>query len=265
MDRQGNSLLELIVAMALSAVVFTLMVAYLVPTLRASTKGQVRAEMQQQAMLALGRIADDLQRSSPGGVSLNDSEFSALIPKTVAPGCPPPTAPPQSTPVVLAIQRVNYEDTNGNTEWQPFVQVYAWNPVPKAPFPLTGSTMQMAGGVSVQLGNLITFQSRSGVRFPCGSVCCFADAPTKLSDATLVGMVSSPPASPTILANNVSYFVVAVSNVVKTNGAGPCCPPLPIINSPITLFIQLVRQGNTGARSPEFQNFSKTVSLRNTD
>lgn len=67
---RGLSLAEVLVTSFLMTLLLGLAVAFLIPTLRAQTRGAVAAGLQEQAVLALNRVAMRLQQSSAPGISL---------------------------------------------------------------------------------------------------------------------------------------------------------------------------------------------------
>lgn len=85
---RGFTLIEVLVAAALTLILLGLIYWFLVPSLRLSSQGAARVEGQQQALNALNRAERDLQQSAPGGVSLfpqdpanpNDPVGVALVP-----------------------------------------------------------------------------------------------------------------------------------------------------------------------------------------
>lgn len=77
--RGGLTLTEVIVAAALGLMALGLAWSYLIPVLRASTRGSLRVEMEQQALVALGKIVGDLQSSNVGGLSVRVTDPVALV------------------------------------------------------------------------------------------------------------------------------------------------------------------------------------------
>lgn len=70
MTRRAYSLIEIIFSLALIGLVAGLSLGFLFPALRASVRGTLRVEMQQQAVTALNRLCGDVRRTSVAGLSL---------------------------------------------------------------------------------------------------------------------------------------------------------------------------------------------------
>lgn len=132
--RPGFTLVEVMVAGALSLLVLSLVYAFLVPTMRAQLKGTTRAQLQLEATNALETMARDLYRTAPGAWSLRSD---------------PPSA--------LGLMRQDTVLATGQRAWDPFVIVYAqlddrlvrrqWPPEPPTlALPLPG------GGAPMRLG-----------------------------------------------------------------------------------------------------------------
>lgn len=100
----GFSLLELLVAVALMGMLGTLFVWFLVPSMRISGQQSARAELQQQAVLAVNRVAAVLQTTAAAGVSRRASE-----PVTVA-----------------AVPLVNV-DSQGRQQWATNMTLFYWD------------------------------------------------------------------------------------------------------------------------------------------
>lgn len=102
--RRGLSLLELLVAVALMGMLGTLFVWFLVPSMRISGQQSARAELQQQAVLAVNRVASVLQTTAAAGISRRASE---------------PVA-------VAAVPLVNV-DNQGRQQWATNLTVVYWD------------------------------------------------------------------------------------------------------------------------------------------
>jgi len=100
---------EVLVAAALTLLLLTMLFMFLVPSMRASMLGMARAEMQQEAHRAAGRICGDLQLSVSTGVSL--------------------TPPSQESPVYVGITRLGGVQSQGGQVfqlWEDSLVVYGW-------------------------------------------------------------------------------------------------------------------------------------------
>lgn len=70
MKRSAFTLLEILIALGILVVVGSLISLLLVRTMRATTRGTLRVEMQQQAVIAMQRILTDLHKSCCAGVTV---------------------------------------------------------------------------------------------------------------------------------------------------------------------------------------------------
>jgi prepilin-type N-terminal cleavage/methylation domain-containing protein len=68
--RRGFTLAEVLIALALLVLVAALLLQLLIPTFRAASRGAVRIEMEQRALVALSRLASDLEESAPGATAV---------------------------------------------------------------------------------------------------------------------------------------------------------------------------------------------------
>lgn len=67
--KRGATLLEVLAASSLSLLALSVLVGVMVPAFRASAYSNARMEMQQEAAVALRRMGQELQRSTPLGMS----------------------------------------------------------------------------------------------------------------------------------------------------------------------------------------------------
>ncbi len=130
---RGFTLLETVVGVGLVVLVLGLATLLFVRTLKASLRGTLRAEMQQQALVASNQLAQDLARTTPEGVSLRTES-----PPWVVAICPL-SDPAQGEPAPLL--------ANGSLLWSPRFWVYhyreseqllvraSWPPGAVAPLP----------------------------------------------------------------------------------------------------------------------------------
>lgn len=109
-SRNGFTLIELLVGLALLGLLSLMFVWFLVPTLRMASLGTTRVDIQQMAVLAANRIAADLLKSSPAGVSLHSRAL----------------ADPTSAPVVVAVIPLADLDEEGRRVWESEVTAYFW-------------------------------------------------------------------------------------------------------------------------------------------
>lgn len=110
MRRRGMSLLETLLAGTLLTMVMGLVLSFLVPTFRNSSRGGLRVEMQQQASISMERLVIDLEHGAPASVS--------ILP-----------APAGSNEVSgVAVQRMEGYTSSGSQLWETQLIVYYWLP-----------------------------------------------------------------------------------------------------------------------------------------
>jgi len=102
--RAGLSLVELLVTVALMGMLGTLFVWFLVPSMRISGQQSARAELQQQAVLAVNRIAAVLQTTASAGISRRASE-----------------------PVTVAAVPLLNVDNQGRQQWATNMTLFYWD------------------------------------------------------------------------------------------------------------------------------------------
>ena len=110
MRRRGMSLLETLLAGTLLTMVMGLVLSFLIPTFRNSSRGGLRVEMQQQASIALERLVIDLEHGAPASVSL----------------LPAPTGTEEVSGV--AVQRMEGYTSSGSQLWETQLIFYYWLP-----------------------------------------------------------------------------------------------------------------------------------------
>ena len=108
--RRGIGLLETLLAGALLTMVMGLVLSFLIPTFRNSSRGGLRVEMQQQASLAMEKLVIDLEHGAPASVSL----------------LPAPTGSGEVSGV--AVQRMDGFTSSGTQLWETQLIVYYWLP-----------------------------------------------------------------------------------------------------------------------------------------
>jgi len=110
MRRRGMSLLETLLAGALLTMVMGLVLSFLIPTFRNSSRGALRVEMQQQASTTLERLVIDLEHGAPASVSI----------------LPAPTGTNDVSGV--AVQRMEGYTSSGAQVWETQLIAYYWLP-----------------------------------------------------------------------------------------------------------------------------------------
>ena len=95
------TLLELLLSGGLLALLLTLTLGFLVPSLRASSRGSLRVDLQQRANLALEAAIVDLQRCNPDSVWI--------------------------FPDGMCLQRLDGFTAGGIQVWEPTLVTYHWN------------------------------------------------------------------------------------------------------------------------------------------
>lgn len=106
---RGFTLLETVMAVGLTALLGSLFLLVLTPTLSHAKRGSARIELRQAAAVSLDRLVADLHASAPGAVSLL------------------PSAGP-AEPAALALVRVADVTPEGTQVWEETLVVYSWNP-----------------------------------------------------------------------------------------------------------------------------------------
>lgn len=74
--RAGFTLIEVMVAASIMIMLLGLIFWFLVPAMRYSAEGTMKVDMQQEAVLAMGRIVADLQRTTAQGISFSPTTGS---------------------------------------------------------------------------------------------------------------------------------------------------------------------------------------------
>jgi len=131
-----------LVAGALGIMLMTLLFNFLVPTMRASVRGATRVELQQMAVIALNKMAADVQNTAPAGLSLNTT-----------------------APVSVGIVRILTVMGDGRQVWEQKMIVYSLQgdvlirkeyppSPPSVVLNLTGNApLRVAGSVLAQIAN----------------------------------------------------------------------------------------------------------------
>ncbi|HXE73733.1 MAG TPA: hypothetical protein VNO81_13810 [Candidatus Nitrosotenuis sp.] len=109
-NRGGATLIEVLVGGGLAVLVLTVLIMFLLAAFKFSGQGTARVEMQQQAVVALERMASELQRSSTEAVALLSRD---------------PLKP--QNPVAFALTRLKDVSGEGDPIWEEKLIVYYWD------------------------------------------------------------------------------------------------------------------------------------------
>jgi type II secretory pathway pseudopilin PulG len=77
--RSGITLIELIVGFTLTVLLVGLLFQFLVPALKISKRTTLRAEVQQQAILALREIVNEMEQTSLYGISFSEDAHTVAV------------------------------------------------------------------------------------------------------------------------------------------------------------------------------------------
>lgn len=110
MARRGMSLVETLLAGALLTMVMGMVLSFLIPTFRNSSRGGLRVEMQQQASVAMEKMVIDLEHGAPASVSI----------------LPAPAGTDEVSGV--AVQRMDGFTSSGTQFWETQLILYYWLP-----------------------------------------------------------------------------------------------------------------------------------------
>ncbi|MBI3927350.1 MAG: type II secretion system protein [Armatimonadetes bacterium] len=102
----GLSLIEVLVAAALSLMLLGLFWTFLVPAFGYYVRGAARAELQQSALVAGEKVVADLRRSAPGGISIRSAGTDS--------------------PTVLAVHPLETVTADGTQVWSDQLTIYFW-------------------------------------------------------------------------------------------------------------------------------------------
>ncbi|MBI3924749.1 MAG: type II secretion system protein [Armatimonadetes bacterium] len=105
-DSRGFTLPEVLVAAVLTVLFFGMVFAVLIPGARSYVRGAVRADLSQQAALALKALTEDLEATAPAlvGVTAQDR-----------------------FPVILSMTRLAGVESSGERVWEDRVVLYCWD------------------------------------------------------------------------------------------------------------------------------------------
>lgn len=104
----GFTLLEMVVAGALTLIVFGLFFSVLAPVMHSSGRESVQVELQQLGLIASEKIINDLQASTPGGLTF-------LVPTD------------DTEPSGVALHRIEDVNSDGLQVWEDHLVVYYWD------------------------------------------------------------------------------------------------------------------------------------------
>lgn len=113
--RRAFTLLEVMIAAAVLLVVGGLGVLLLVRTLTATARGQLRIDMQQQALNAVQKLVGDMKKSCAAGISIRSGDAPRAI--AICPISQPDLRPGEPPPV----------QENGDLRWSSFFLIYSYN------------------------------------------------------------------------------------------------------------------------------------------
>lgn len=229
--QRGFTLLELIVAAVLMVLLLGMMFNFLIPTMRASAKGSARVEMQQQAVVALGKIADDVERSAPAGVSINTAGVYL-------------GSGNQTSSVCLAVQRLSDVSSGGTQSWDLHITAYCWNGLTTTPSPLVRKIFNspLPDGTSLS-----------------------QTSPSKLSDSTLNTLLSN-----TGTYSNDTLATGVLQMQVTSNGIGallsnPVTVRLVLGRNAATGANTYAQTGTAFTQYQELFDLQRTVAMRNSN
>jgi len=106
---QAFTILEVLIAGSVMVIFFGLVFSFLVPGMRIYAIGSTRAEMQQEVLRVIDKIAFDFEQSVTAGISLSV-----------------PAVNPENGPVYMGVMRLDSIDSSGNQVWQNNLAVYSW-------------------------------------------------------------------------------------------------------------------------------------------
>jgi hypothetical protein len=241
----------------------TLLIQFLVPTMRASVRGTTRVELQQMAVLAVNKLAADLQNTTAGGLGFYGDNTSAGDPTYTAAQSALPTSSGVGTGSVLepqtkgvAINPIFDVDPTGLQQWANKIVVYAYVPGSGTWPDETGKLYRADCPPTDDNNNPLNGASKpSGM--PSNN-----NSPWRDADTQLQGLVS-PPSSQytwTLLASNVVYFscyTLASTNPSVTMGSDT------VVSDPVYIHIRLQRtDSSTGVQGPQSFEITRTVSMK---
>jgi len=256
------------VAAFLTMLLMTLLIQFLVPTMRASVRGTTRVELQQMAVLAVNKLAADLQNTTAGGLGFvgdnpTDPTYSfAQMQGTGqyqgAPGLQNVAYhEPQTTAV--AINPIFDVDPNGLQVWGKKVTVYSYVAGPAGtPGPGTDEMGKLYRADCPPTDDTNT--ALPGFSAPPGMP-SNTNSPWRDADPTMLP-IATPNASYTytLLASNVAYFSVytlASTTPSVTMGSDT------VVSDPVYIHLRLKRtDSSTGVQGPQFFEITRTVSMK---
>ncbi|MHB2019228.1 MAG: PulJ/GspJ family protein, partial [Candidatus Xenobia bacterium] len=241
--RTAFTIVELLVAATLSILLLGMMFAFLIPTMRASVRGSSRVEMQQQAVVALSRMAEDLEATAAAGIALYVDPANYNPPAVVPAQGPNWTpmlmseAPAAGGPgVIMSVVKLNNVNAQGQQVWDTSAIVYNWDKITDP------SDTRFPGVLYRQVWDGKTPPVAAGEPTPD------INKPVRLGDQTLLEIdkqhVPNTPTEPLqVLATGVNYFSAAGG---ESTLYPPQFPPPIVVAGPITLTLSLQRRTSKG-------------------
>jgi len=108
-DPAGFTIPEVLIAASLTLLLLGLIFSFLVPTMRASIRGSAKAEIQQEALRSIDRVAGDLLMSASPGITVVT-----------------PASAPEKGPAYIGIIRISDVDHLGKQTWEQSLTLYCW-------------------------------------------------------------------------------------------------------------------------------------------
>ena len=201
---KGFTLAEVIAASFLAFLLLGLIIAFPVPSMRAQVRGTQQVELQERAVLALGVLARDLQRSGCAGLSLRN-----LNPTS---GDAYPTSFSQEVPVTASIIEIQSVLGDTSLDWKTRPLLYWYNRVQ---------------------GRLYRQEWTDTV--PPMSLTLSSAAPARLPESDLVALAASTSGTIRELVREAVWF-----DLSHSHGNGREDPPGPLI----TVSLHLVHDAN---------------------
>lgn len=223
-SKAAFTLIEMLAVCFLLSLTLSLSIEFLIPAIRASTRGSIRVDLQQEAIHALSSLCSEMQRSSPSGISLNSSTNPIAV--AVCPLSRPASRAGEPAPV----------QPNGTLVWSSFFSLYYVEPA--------------SGEFRLQEWPPV---GASAMLNPTAAESDTA-RPRRLDPLRLRQVIASGQAAPfSVLARGVRKFQI----LYPTGGTDL------LYIQPVTFRLTLGRTGNTGETQEQRFIYSRTVSVCN--